>query len=266
MKKSPKMKIRTRKIGKPYESGQYIIREYDDFEFVNPIHQIMNMYIGSSMSFDRDLLIMKGFDAPEEIMDKILFKRAIEQWQKELKKYKTIELSKNLLTLFKTDKKKEQIRLLKDISLTSDELISLIFQAHEKFGYTYSQYKASHNHKGLDVSQLPSMIHIDEDGEVNTIGKTSLTIGQQKQVVEHRKVTVSKFLDKGDTWHCFFLTFKSLSGKENYKNGQPHLHYISSAWNISRKDVKEQLTSTKYGLPSIPHIDFYTHRNPREEK
>ena len=82
--------------------------------------------------------------------------------------------------------------------------------------------------------------------------------------VEHRKVIVSKFLDKGDIWHCFFLTFKSLDGKENYHDGQPHLHYISSAWNIPRQEVKEQLTSKKYSLPSLPHIDFHTHRNPRE--
>lgn len=260
------MKIRTRKIGKPDEDGRYIIRQYDDFEYVNPIHQVMNIYIGASMLFEREILMMNGFNAPEEIMKKILFKRAIQEWRKKFKEYKSIKLPENLLTLLETDRKKEQIRLLKCISLTSDELIAFIFKAHEKFGYTYSQYKASHNHDGLDVSQLPALIHIDEDKKVNTIGETSLTEGQLKQVVEHRKVTVVKFLDNGEKWHCFFLTFKSLGGKENYKNGQPHLHYISNSWNISRQEVKEQLTSKKYRLPSLPHIDFHTHRNPREEK
>lgn len=150
------MRIKTRKIGIPGQGGHYTIREYDDFEFVNPIHQVMNMYIGASMSFDRDILLLEGFDAPEDIMEKVLFKRAIQGWAIELKKYNSIKLPKNLLILLQTNKKKEQIKLLKDISLTSDELIAFIIYAHEKFGYTYSQYKASHHHKGLDISQLPT--------------------------------------------------------------------------------------------------------------
>jgi hypothetical protein len=258
------MKIKTRKIGKPGEGGQYIIREYDDFEYVNPIHQVMKMYIGSTMSFERDVLLINGFDGPEEIMEKVLFKRAIQGWTKELKKYKSIKLPENLLTLLETERKKDQIKLLKNVSLTTHELIAFIFYAYEKHGYTYSQYKASYHHKGLDVTKLPALIHIEKDGKVNTIGKTKLTEGQLKQVVEHRKVTVSKFLDNGEKWHCFFLTFKSLGGKEGYKDGQPHLHYISNAWNIPRQAVKEQLTSKEYSLPSLPHIDFYTYRNPRE--
>lgn len=66
------MEIRTRKIGDLHKTGQYIVREYDDFEFVNPINQLMIMYIGSMMSFERDMLIMKGFNAPEEIIGDIL--------------------------------------------------------------------------------------------------------------------------------------------------------------------------------------------------
>lgn len=55
---------------------------------------------------------------------------------------------------------------------------------------------------------------------------------------------------------------KSIIGKESYKNGQPHLHYISDKWNIKRKNIIEQLNSREYKLPSLPHIDFHTHRNP----
>lgn len=260
------MKIRTRKIGDLHDTGQYIVREYDDFEFVNPINQIMTMYIGSMMSFERDMLIMKGFNAPEEIIGDVLFKRAIKDWDEELKRYKSIKVPEDLINILKTDKKKEQINLLKGLSLTSDELIAFIFKAYEDFGYTYSQYKASHHHEGLDEKELPDLIHIENNGKIHSIGKTKLTEGQQKQVIEHRKVTVSKFIDNGDKWHCFFLTFKSLGGKEQYKDGQPHLHYISNTWNLSRQDVKEQLTNKKYSLPSLPHIDFHTHRNPRDDK
>ncbi len=260
------MKIRTRKIGELGGEGQYIVREYDDFEYVNPIHQIMVMYIGTMMSFERDLSIMNGFSAPEDIMEKILFKRALKDWNKEYRKYKAIDLPKNLLGLLKIDKKKEQIRLLQGLSLTSHELIAFIFKAYEDYGYLFSQYHASHHHKGLDESVLPEVIHIDKTSKVHSVGQTTLTEGQLRQVIEQRKVIVSKFLDKDSKWHCFFLTYKSLGGKEQYKEGKPHLHYISNAWNIPRNVVKEQLTSKMYHLPSLPHIDFHTHRNPRQKK
>jgi hypothetical protein len=60
---------------------------------------------------------------------------------------------------------------------------------------------------------LPTLIHLDGD-KVKTAGETTLTKEQLKNVVNYRKVTVSKFLDKGDTWYCFFLTYRSLRGEE----------------------------------------------------
>ncbi len=258
------MKIRVLKIGDPKDGGQYIMRECDDFEYVNPIHHFVDSTIGLSMSFDRDLLKLKGYVGPDDKIEQTLFKRATKLCEEEIKKLKSIKIPEELITLLQTNDKKKQIKLLKNLTLTSNEFLAFIIHAYNKFGYTYSQYKASHHHEGIDTSKLPAVIHIEDSGEVHTIGSTPLTKGQLKQVVEHRKVIVSKFLDKGDIWHCFFLTFKSLDGKENYHNGQPHLHYISSAWNIPRQDVKEQLTSKKYSLPSLPHIDFHTHRNPRE--
>ena len=147
--------------------------------------------------------------------------------------------------------------------MSNDELIAFIIMAFNKYGYKYSQYSAKHHYKGLDESKLPEMIHIEDDGTLITVGNTKLSEGQQRLVVEHRKVTVSKFLDNEDNWHCFFLTFKSLLGKEKNKYGQPHLHYISDKWNIKREEVLLQLTSKDYILPSLPHIDFHTHRNPK---
>lgn len=223
------------------------------------------MYISSVMSLERDMLRINDFSAPENILEKILFKRALKDWNEEYRKYKAIDLPINLLNLLKTDKKKEQIRLLQGLSLTSQELIAFIFKAYEDYGYLYSQYSASHHHKGLDESVLPEAIYIDKTNKVHSVGKTILTEGQLRQVIEHRKVIVSKFLDKDSKWHCFFLTYKSLGGKEQYKDGKPHLHYISNAWNIPRNEVKEQLTNKKHHLPSLPHIDFHTHRNPREK-
>ncbi len=258
------MKLKSLNIDDPDGNGKYHIREVDDFEFVNPIEQISSLYISSNIWFDKNLLVAKGFVAPTSWIDEFLFKKAVKEWEAEYKKIIYTPLPDNLFTLLEAKNKDEQKKILKGLSLTSDELIAFIFKAFEKHGYKYSQYKAQHNHKGIDETLLPKVIHIDDDGSLKTIGETKLTEGQQRQVVEHRKVTVSKFLDNDKNWHCFFLTFRSLGGKENYKNGQPHLHYISDKWGIKRNEVLQQLTSKDYSLPSLPHIDFYTHRNPKK--
>ena len=238
-------------------NGEYIVREYGDFENVNPIEHIKNMCIGSSISFDEEVLKSHGIKNPSK---RILTKRAIKRCNKKIKLYKSIKFPKKLIHLINAKSKKEQIKHLKGLHLNIEQLYSFIFFAFENFGYKLSQYKAKHHHKGLDIKKLPKIIHIQENGEVKSIGETRLSKGQLKNVVEHRKVTISKFLDKGDSWHCFFVTFRSLKGEEKHNNGQPHFHYISDKWNIERKEVLEQLTSKKYSLPSLPHIGFHRHR------
>jgi len=242
------------------ENGEYIIREYGDFENVNPIEHIKNMCIGSSISFDKELLKIHGIKNPSE---KILVKKAIKRCNKKIKLYKSIKFSNKLIKLLNANSKKEQIKQLKGLHLNTEQLYSFIFYAFENFGYKLSQYKAKHHHKGLDVSKLPRMIHIQDNNEVKSIGETELSKGQLRNVVENRKVTISKFLDNGDNWHCFFVTFNSLKGKEKHNNGQPHFHYISDKWNIERKEVVKQLTSEKYSLPSLPHIGFHRHNQKK---
>lgn len=257
------MKIHSKTIETPDKMRLYTVIQYDNFEYVNPIEQVASMYINSNILFEKRQRNILGIQSLHEITDEQLIKMAIIEWHQELERYKSIDLPKGLFALLEAKSKNEQIQALKGLSLTSDELIAFIFMAYEKHGYKFSQYKAHHNHKGLDETNLPELIHVEDNGKIVSIGSTSLTEGQQKQLIEQRKVVVSKFLDTNNQWHCFFLTFKSLSGKENYKNGQPHLHYISDKWNIDRTDVLEQLTNKDYHLPSLPHIDFHTHRNPR---
>ena len=82
-----------------------------------------------------------------------------------------------------------------------------------------------------------------------------MTDGELVQAVDHRKRTISKFLDKNGSWHCFFLTFDSRKGKESWKGGQPHYHYISDKFGIPRSKVVKELKSKKYKLGALPHID-----------
>jgi hypothetical protein len=69
---------------------------------------------------------------------------------------------------------------------------------------------------------------------------------------------IAKFIGDDRNWHCFFTNYKSLKGKEKtYKNGQPHFHYISDKWGLTRDEVIEQLGKRKYKLPSsMPHLDY----------
>ena len=90
---------------------------------------------------------------------------------------------------------------------------------------------------------MPVLAELKGQGDIRIIGKTDLTNGQLKQTIEQRHVVVSKFLDKDDKWHCFFQTYRGLGEQENYSNGQPHLHDISSAWGLPREFVLKQLKS-----------------------
>lgn len=96
---------------------------------------------------------------------------------------------------------------------------------------------------------------------MKTAGETKLTEGQLKNVINHRKVTISKFLDKGDLWHCFFITYNSIGGKDKWQDGQPHYHYISDKWGFNRKDAVERLKSTNYPPTSV-HITLTDYRQP----
>jgi len=258
------MRINNKKIDIPESNGTYTISNVEDFEFINPIEHIASIYINTCMSVEREVIDPKKYNVSQEIIEKILFKRAIKSWNDEYIRYLSIELPDKLFSIFESKKKRDQENALKGISLSTDEFIAFIIKAHEKYNYKYSQYATSHNHKGLTLSQLPKLVHIKDDGSIITIGKTNMTNGQLKQYVEHRKIIVAKFLDNDTQWHCFFLSSNSLFGKESYNNGIPHLHYISDKWNIERKEVIEQLTNKDYHLPSLPHIDYHSHRNPRE--
>jgi hypothetical protein len=229
-----------------------------DFEFVNPIQYYSDTQIKTIMSMERELLTMKNPILASELSQEFFFKRALEQWNERYVEIKATKVPENFLKLLDAKSKKEQVKLLLGQCINPDELIAFIFKAWEE-GFSFSQYTTEHHHKGLDTSKLPKLIHL-KNKEIKTVGKTDLSDGQLRQVIEQRKVTVAKFFDKGQDWHCLFLTFNSIVGKESWKGGQAHLHYISSKYNITREQAVNGFKNGNYPSTSV-HIDLLDYGN-----
>lgn len=256
--------MKTINIPMPGKEGLfYHIYKEDDFEFVNPIQKISELIIDLSIEYDRNFLTLKGFVHPNTIIESFLRKKAIKEWEDEYNEIMSSKPHINFYSILESTSKNKQIKALKGLSITDIELTSFIFRAWKDYGFKYSIYSSTHYQEGFDKSQLPILTRKNEQNKIISIGNTSLTEGQLRQTIEQRKVTIAKFLDKGEIWHCFFFTYNSLKGKENYKNGQPHLHYISSNWGLSREEVKVRVLS-KNSVSSSVHIDYFTHRNPKK--
>lgn len=247
--------MNTRKIYD--ENGQGFTRIFsnDKIEKVNPIEYYKTFELEKRATTLRDLLNLKNPFLTSQLSDDFFIKKAEETLVGFFEEFEKTEVHKNFLVLLKTDRKKNQIRLLKGMTLNLDELMSLIFKSYSEYGFLYSRYLFENLPNGLEGKRLPKLFHIKEDGAIEKVGETDLTDGELKNVIEHRKIIVSHFFELDDIWHCFFWTYNSLSGKENYKDGQSHSHYISSGFNISKEDFIESMRTGNYRATSI-HIDL----------
>jgi len=252
------VKIQDKKTG-----ADHLIFDSPDFEFVNPIDHYSTVFMGVNISMMREIVHRSELSVPNHIVEKIIHKEALKDWNEKYSELDKLELPKGLMHLLAAPSKKEQVRLLKGLCLIPDQLLAFIFRAHLTDGYLFSQNRAEHPQKGLNKEMMPSVVEI-KNGKVNKVGNTTFTDGQLKQAVDHRKVTISKFLDKGEEWHCFFLTYDSLKGKESWKNGQPHYHYISDKFGIPREKVVAELKKSKYKLSNLPHIDLNDYPNNKD--
>jgi hypothetical protein len=242
------------------KGGEYTIVGHDDFELQDPLLHYKTAFLRSGFQMRKDLVDLKKLPFPEHIMNKVILDAVIKHWNEQLENWKKVIIPESFLKLLEGNlKKREQEKLLRGANITPNQLMAFLITAGEK-GFLFSQYRGEHKPNSLNITQLPNVIHLDKD-EIKTVGETSLTDGQLKQVLSHRSVTIAKFLDKEQEWHCFFITYDSIGGKEKWKNGQPHYHYISDKWGIPREDVVKQLKSKTYSLPSLPHIDLLEYGN-----
>ncbi|MGG7468196.1 hypothetical protein ACVVIH_12350 [Chryseobacterium arthrosphaerae] len=243
--------MRIQEIVNKKTGEKLIIFGGEDFENVHPQQHYY------------EACLMKGMilSVPDEISGRKKpteeGKKALLETSKICKEYiasfNNIKVPQSLKDLLKTTKKKEQTKALNGLVITPDILMAFLFFAGDQ-GYTLSQYSSEFQTTAIEGKKLPLAYMKSEDGKIKKLGKTELTDGELKMALEQRTVKVAKFIEKGDEWHCFFITYDSIGGKENWQDGQPHFHYISNLFGISREDVVNQIKSKKYKLGNLPHL------------
>ena len=250
------------KISDEEENSFYRIFGDDKVEYVNPIEYYKNYEINKRALLYRDLLQIKHPSFIGKVKDDFLIKYAKDEIEKEKfwDNFEQAKVHENYLKLFETVRKKDLEALLRGMTITPKQLMFLIFRSYSTYGYLYSRYRFENLPKNSENKKKPKIAEILEDGVIKTIGETDLTHGQIKNMIEQRKVIVSHFFDKGDVWHCLFITYNSIGGKENWKNGQSHFHYISSAFGITRENFIESMKAGQYKSTPI-HIELLEYDN-----
>ena len=233
--------------------GTYHLFEQGEFEFLNPLDHYKSTSLHSMTKTMISVFRLKFPDFPQNVIEKVAKEKANEFWQDKMSKLDNVELEGNLKNLLSSDKKAEQIKLLKGLSISSDQLFKFYLYAASE-GFTLSQYKGEELPKDISRSDMPKVTELKEE-EVLKIGDTSLSDSQLKHAVNFRKKTIAKILDKDNEWHCLYITFKSIAGKESWQNGQTHFHYISHSFGISRDELVDRVK--KNDAPSSPvHINL----------
>lgn len=218
-----------------------VINEMGDVENVDAraffksyhVHSILPAYI-------RLIERIRGF-CPQSWYCQVM-KEANAIAEERMKVLDRIELPHQLNKLLENNLfKKEQIKLLKGISLSAGQLGGLFVQAGSH-GYKFSNYRFRGIPKEYKEKDLTTYIYLKDDGNLDTYGSTSLSEGQLRDLVIRSKFIVARILDDGKKWHCFYQTKSGLLGKEKGVLGShPHIHYISDSFGVSREDFVKAL-------------------------
>ena len=223
----------------------------EDFENVNPAQHFYDAcFVSRMMMLEPDET--SGRKEPTKKGAETLVKVA-KDCREFIESFRKVQVPVELIQILETSKKKEQTKLLNGLRMNPDILMAFLLIAGDK-GFTLSQYQSEHQTNAIDSTKMPIAYRQKEDGTIEKFGKTELTDGQLKQALEQRSVKVAKILENNNEWHCFFLTYNSIGGKENWQNGQPHFHYLSNLFGIQKNDVIEQIKSKNYNLGNLPHI------------
>lgn len=167
-----------------------------------------------------------------------IYTAAIKISTEQIEKTASLEFPEEIKDLFtKEMSKKEQISLLRGVSISIEQLGAIFIYASDN-GYKFSNYLFSDTPKKYVGADLPSFIHLKDNGIIEHYGETSLTDGQMKEIVNVSQFVLARILNNGIHWHCFYQTRRGVLGYESGEYGsKSHIHYISDSFGVSLKDV-----------------------------
>lgn len=188
-----------------------------------------------------DMLKIK---CPEPIPEKVVFKFVLNEVDKLIAHKLSTTASKPEIHQLLSDQtldKHQQVNLLKGMVLKSEDLLWMNKEACD-LGYLLDVYREETYPERYKGKQHPFFFHKKKDGTLEKIGKTDLTEGEMKALLQERKVVQARIYHKADTWHCFYFTYKGLFGQENGPMGsKPHYHYISDKFCITWDELMRRI-------------------------
>lgn len=143
-----------------------------------------------------------------------------------------------LMALYDSSNKKEQEKLLRGKTVTTENIICWILQGGRTEGL-FSQYSYDGGVPADLKGRAPILIDATDAEHIKTIGNTDLSDGALMHVVENQVKVIAQLMDFPDgRWYCFYRTHRGLAGRESGNQGR-HLHFISSAYGMNRDAMIE---------------------------
>lgn len=246
------MKLRSVRIN---DEHAYTWYEAPDCNLINPINHFAELRQTMIYGFDFERVRYNSYYnslSPKSRIEFIgrLKAKAKREWDEEYQGIIQTPLFENLNLLLQESKKKAQQKLLKGMTFTSEMFISIPIHAWISHKMRYSKVVVDYLPKEYKDRAFPQLLHLDyeSDDDPTIVGYTDMSNAELRAAMRNRNRVISEFIGDEQYWHCFFRTMSGIRGREQPHIGEPHLHYISSAWGITRKDVIENLSSYRYSL------------------
>lgn len=176
--------------------------------------------------------------------------------EKIIVKTENIVLPPEIYSILDKDlKKKDQMKMLRGLTLSIEQLGGIFLQAGKR-GYKLSTYQFEIKPKR--IKDLPSYVFLNNKGELIKSDDTELSDNELKTYLDAKYYTNVRILDNGKHWHCFFQTKRGVMGNEPGDYGsKPHIHYFSDSFGVSKKYFIDRIEGGR--LPASPVHILLTH-------
>ena len=105
-------------------NGIYTVFYSPDFEYVNPIEYYSSITIARNISILKDILLLKYPDLKFELIEKYILEKEILEWDEKIKQILNTKIPVNFTSILSATSKKEQINLLKGLSINLEQLLA----------------------------------------------------------------------------------------------------------------------------------------------